>query len=129
MNARARPRILALAAAVGSEPGFASIQNLGLGWAAQTTRSEKGVPIITMETIFENVVQGTPFIAKIDIEGFEGDLFSKNTEWLEEIYVVFIEPHDWMLPGKMTSQTFQRAMAKHDFELLISGENIIYARK
>jgi hypothetical protein len=70
----------------------------------------------------------TPFIVKIDIEGFEKDLFASNTAWIERCYAVIIEPHDWMLPGEMSSRTFQQAMAQHPFELYMRGENIIYAR-
>jgi hypothetical protein len=39
-----------------------------------------------------------------------------------------IEPHDWMLPGQMTSRAFQQAMAAHPFEMFIRGENILYVR-
>ena len=42
--------------------------------------------------------------------------------------VVIIEPHDWMLPGSATSRTFQRALLERDFELLISGENLVFVR-
>jgi hypothetical protein len=47
---------------------------------------------------------------------------------VEGVFVVYIEPHDWLLPRKMTSQTFQRAMAALDFEIHISGENLLYVR-
>jgi hypothetical protein len=73
--------------------------NDGLGWAAKTERSSAGVQIMTMAEAFEG---GVPFIAKVDIKGFEGDLFSANTEWLKESFVVFIEPHDWLLPDQGT---------------------------
>ena len=68
------------------------------------------------------------FIAKIDIEGFEKDLFSSNLGWIDRAEMVIIEPHDWMLPGQQSSATFQRAMGSRDFELFISGENLIYVR-
>jgi hypothetical protein len=74
------------------------------------------------------VPNGTLFIAKIDIEGFEGDLFSDNIGWLKDVYAVYIEPHDWLLPGKATSRNFQRAMGDLDFEIYISGENLLYVR-
>ena len=68
------------------------------------------------------------FLVKIDIEGFEEDLFSKNTEWLMDTKAVIIEPHDWMFPGRYSSQSFQAAIAGEQFELLIRGENLIYIR-
>jgi len=72
---------------------------------------------------------GVPFIAKIDIEGFESDLFSANTQWLADTFVVFIEPHDWLLPGKCTSRSFQAAMGEEDYEIYLSGEILTYIRR
>jgi FkbM family methyltransferase len=128
MNAQGKTRLSVCAAAIGSTEGFASVRNNGLGWVAQTTRAESGIPIITMASAFRSVKNGCPFIAKIDIEGFEKDLFSKNTEWLRDVHVVYIEPHDWMFPGQMTSGTFQRALSQYDFEIFIWHENLVFVR-
>jgi hypothetical protein len=68
------------------------------------------------------------FIAKIDIEGFEDDLFSDNTRWVDDVEVIIIEPHDWLFPGTGTSRNFQRAISKRPFEVVISGENLVYIR-
>jgi len=62
------------------------------------------------------------------VKGFEADLFDGDTAWLTDARIVIIEPHDWMMPGKGTSLSFQKAMAQHDFELLLRGENIIYVK-
>lgn len=126
-NAGDREGLKVVAAAIGSTSGFVSVQNTGLGWAAQTTRAEAGVKMMTMAEAFA-VPGGRPFIAKIDIEGFESDLFSENVEWLNDVHVVYIEPHDWMLPGKMTSHSFQQAMSRCNFEIFICGENLVYVR-
>jgi FkbM family methyltransferase len=120
--------VLVLDKAVGGTPGFAKVLDGGPAWAATTQRAEQGVSIVTMAEALGMIPNGTPFIAKIDIEGFERDLFADNIEWLEDIYAVYIEPHDWMLPGKATSRNFQRAMGDLDFEIYISGENLLYAR-
>jgi FkbM family methyltransferase len=122
------PGVFVLDNAIGGTPGFAGVKNTGLGWAATTERVEQGISILTMAEAFCTVPNGAPFIAKVDIEGFESDLFSDNTEWLQEVYVVYIEPHDWMLPGKATSRSFQRAMGELDFEIHISGDNLLYVR-
>jgi FkbM family methyltransferase len=127
-NADNCEQIQLIHAAVGSTEGFVSIKNEGLGWATRTERASIGTPVITMKTAFGTIPNGVPFVAKIDIEGFEADLFSANLEWLDETYVVFIEPHDWMLPGKSTSRTFQRAMGFRDYELFIGGETLTYVR-
>src|SRR5579871_1852566 len=125
-NAELAPNIRAINAAIGAQPGFVRVVNDGLGWAAQTCRSSTGVRIMTMAEAFEG---GRPFIAKVDIEGFEGDLFSSNTEWLAETFVVFIEPHDWLLPDQGSSRSFQAAMGREDYEIYISGEVLTYVRR
>jgi hypothetical protein len=115
-------------AAIGAERGFAGLSSRGLAWAVQTERAEAGVPIVTVNDAFEASGGDVPFFVKIDIEGFENDLFASNTDWLARCYMVAIEPHDWMLPGKMTSRTFQQAMARYPFELFLRGENLLYVR-
>jgi len=53
-------------------------------------------------------------------------LFAGDVEWIDQVKVVLIEPHDWLLPGQRTSRSFMRAMAAREFELLVSGENLIF---
>jgi hypothetical protein len=98
-----------------------------MGWAVTTVRTETGgLAAITMDDAIASVPNGAPFIAKIDIEGFEADLFAGDLAWIDRMALVMIEPHDWLFPGKKTSRTFQSAMGDRDFELFISGENLVY---
>jgi FkbM family methyltransferase len=127
-NARLERRLIPIRAAIGSTDGFVSVNRSEFGWATQTVRSDSGTPIITMPDAFKMMENGVPFIAKIDIEGFESDLFCCNTDWLGEVEVVYIEPHDWLLPGKMTSRSFQRVMGALDFEIYINGDCLTYVR-
>lgn len=94
----------------------------------QRKRTDSGIAIVTVDHVLAEVPGGIPFIIKIDIEGFESDLLKTNLDWIAQAYVVMIEPHDWMLPGHMTSRAFQQAMAVHPFEMFIRGENILYVR-
>ena len=128
LNTQGRANCTVLEAALGADSGYASLKGSDLGWAIQTERADSGVPIVTVEDAFKASGGDTPFIVKIDIEGFERDVFSANLGWLDDAYMVFIEPHDWMLPGELSSSGFQRAMAAHDFELFLLGENIAYVR-
>jgi hypothetical protein len=82
--------------------------------------------MITVEDAFGLSGGDSPFIIKIDIEGFEKELFANNTKWIERSQVVIIEPHDWMTPG--TSRSFRLAMDQHPFEVVIRGENLLYVR-
>jgi FkbM family methyltransferase len=114
-------------AAIGANPGFVDVNNAGLSWSCQTTRSESGtVPILTIDEIIAHVPKAVPFIVKVDIEGFEEDLFSANLSWLDETCTVFIEPHDWMKPDGRSSRTFQQAFGQRSFGMFIRGEHIIY---
>ena len=127
-NLEGRPLVHVVEAAIGATAGFVALENRSSGWAVQTKRAEAGIPIVTVDDVLAQVPNGTPFIVKIDIEGFESDLFKTNLDWIARAYVVMIEPHDWMLPGQMTSRAFQQAMAAYPFEMFIRGENILYVR-
>ena len=128
-NLEGRPNCIVVEAAIGAERGFVSLRNdEGYSWSVRTERAKSGVPIITVDDAFAASAGDTPFIVKVDIEGFEKDLFATNTDWIGRSYVVAIEPHDWMLPGQLSSKTFQQAMSRHPFEMRIQGENLIYVR-
>jgi hypothetical protein len=88
----------------------------------------EGVQVITIDQVCEKTAGDELFLVKIDVEGFESDLFSGDRRWIEKAYAIFIEPHDWMLPGEMTSRSFQEALGNHPFEIFIRGENLLYAR-
>ena len=128
LNLDGRANIEILDAAIGAEPGFVAIESDGTGWGARTVLADKGIEVVTVQQAIETIANGTPFIVKIDIEGFENELFADNVDWVSDAYAVIIEPHDWMLPGKGTSRNFQKVMARHDFEILLRGENLIYVR-
>lgn len=133
LNTRALPAISVIEAAIGSAPGFVSLTDGGAagGYAVQTKRSGDTGPVAirTVQELIRNVQSPAQlFIVKIDIEGFETDLFARNTEWVDEAEVIVIEPHDWLFPGEGTSAGFQKVMAERNFEMLISGENLFYVR-
>jgi FkbM family methyltransferase len=127
-NVDRHPSVMPIAAAIGGAPGFVKVENKGRGWSARTSRAESGVPVLTMTDAFAKFGNGDPFIAKIDIEGFESDLFRENVDWLDDVYMVIIEPHDYEQPGARTSRSFQAAMGARDFEIFISGDSLIYMR-
>lgn len=127
LNTAGAPQVIVQEAAIAGERGNVSLDNNGAGWAVTTVRTETGgLAAITMEDAVATVPDGVPFIAKIDIEGFEADLFAGDLAWIDRMTVVMIEPHDWLFPGRKTSRSFQSAMGDRDFDLFISGENLIY---
>ena len=119
-----------LTAAVGATPGYVSVSGDDEEkWATRTARDDHGsTRICLVNDIVSEVPNATLFIVKVDIEGFESDLFSGNTEWVQQAAAVIIEPHDWMMPGAATSRPFQRLFGALDRDLLIRGENLVYVR-
>lgn len=62
-------------------------------------------------------------LLKIDIEGGEKDLFSKNLQWLSIVKVMVVELHDEIVPH--CSSTFYHALKEIDFKQAIKGEKVI----
>ena len=127
-NVESEPAIIPCQAAIGSENGFVSTINPGQSWGIQTERASEGCPVVTIADAVALVDNGELFLAKIDIEGFESDLFASNLGWLDTARAVYVEPHDWMMPGKGTSHNFQKAFGERNFEFFINGENLLYVR-
>lgn len=128
-NVIAYPSIKIIKAAVGSKPGFVSLITNKQSWAIQTARSDSGCAILTIPEAVKMVPNGVLLLVKIDIEGFEEDLFSENLEWINETFAIIIEPHDWLFPGKQISRNFQSALGTGDFEIFLNGgENLVYVR-
>jgi FkbM family methyltransferase len=119
-------------AAIGSIEGSASLHDPGEGeWGYRTARNDAGnLPIISMNGLLESGVagNGAPFIAKIDIEGAEADLFAANTDWVQKFDLLIIELHDWLLHGHGTSRNFLKCIANLDRDFLHIGENIFSIR-
>ena len=124
-----RTDVVVLEAAIGSNVGMVNlIPNRREDWTVTTERSAGGaVQLLTVPEILDRNSHCEPFMVKIDIEGFESDLFQSNPQWLLKTKVVFIEPHDWCFPG--SSRHFQRVLGAMDFDLLVNDENLIYVKR
>jgi FkbM family methyltransferase len=129
-NLAGYPNCIPFEAALGSVGGFVELSRPGdqRAWAVQTRRTNMGVPIITMNEAFAGSGGNEPFIVKLDIEGFERDVFASSVDWLDQICALFVEPHDWMFPGERVSAGLQRAMAERPFDLIVNGNTLAYVR-
>jgi FkbM family methyltransferase len=116
--------------AVASENGAVEIANPhDEAWALRTERvnsiGPNSIPAYSMKKLMGFAPEAQPFIAKIDIEGFESELFSRDTEWVKSFPIIIIELHDWMLPGKGNSNNFLRRIAIENRDFIPLGENIV----
>lgn len=115
-------------AGISSENGRGSITNKGgEDWAFRTKLSASGeIQMLSINSLLEKTLtsNGAPYIAKIDIEGFESDLFSKNTEWVDQFPLIIIELHDWMLPNQANSKNFLQCVSKLNRDFVFHGENV-----
>lgn len=121
---RADPLTVPLRAGLANFDGHLELVDPGLGeWGFRTQKADQGVRAIRLATLLDEH-PGEPFLLKIDIEGFEADLFD-DPALLDRFYVIFFEPHDWMLPKQGSAASFLRAIAALDRDFLIAGENIV----
>jgi len=115
-------------AGVSSADGRGVLVDPHLGnWGFQTVAASEGpLEMVSIQALLQKLPedQVAPFIIKIDIEGFEADLFSKNTDWIAKFPVLIIELHDYMLPKAGSSKNFLREISKLDRDFLLSGENV-----
>jgi len=68
--------------------------------------------MISISDIKKLYPESIPFIAKIDIEGFEHELFSKKTDWIKDFYPITLEIHDWMMTKNLLVKTFSVSILK-----------------
>jgi FkbM family methyltransferase len=121
------PAVRVYECAVGSEASRGRIVDPGWGNNAfRIDRSGGGdTEIISIDDLLQQHDPAThvPFIAKIDIEGFEAELFSQNTEWIDRFPLIIVELHDWMLPRSASTRSYLRAISARDRDFVYSGEN------
>ena len=114
--------------AIGSEGGRVSITNPnGEPWGFRTETSDLGeISKFAMSDLLAQRKQEgyDVFIVKIDIEGSEEELFSKQLDWVKDVPLLIIELHDWLFPKQRKSLPFLRAIAPLDRDFVYLEENI-----
>lgn len=123
-----------LNAAISSADGQVWVDDPGLGsWGFRTSPSPSpnagALPVesISFPTILAQAARHAnvePFLAKIDIEGSENELFESNTGWVDDFPLLVIELHDWLFPGTANSRSFLRTVVSLDRDFVYYGENV-----
>ena len=55
-------------------------------------------------------------------------MFAANTEWVCKTHCIIAEPHDWHADMQGTSRNMMRVMGQLGYDLLISGENLLWIK-
>lgn len=104
----------------------------GLGkWGVMTKEVSKQKDYDIKGITIDTILKGSNFdeidILKIDIEGAEKELFSKNFEsWLGKVNILIIELHDRLKEG--CSESFYSAMNKYQWKEIKKGENLVFIK-
>ena len=133
-NTAGFPNIIPLNKALAPEPGVLTLHDRGTGeWgftlvgnaADRQTKVVSEVECITVQQIMEMVGASGIDIFKIDIEGGEHALLSRNTEWIDATRSLCIELHDRIVPR--CSEAWNAAVAgRKNFKL--KGEKYVSVR-
>jgi FkbM family methyltransferase len=115
-----------LEAGIASRDGRGAVSDPGIGeWGFRTRRDDEGtLALVSVNNVLARYPDAAPLLIKIDIEGFEDELFSKNTGWIDRFPLLIIELHDWMLPRTANSGNFLKTIAAMDRDFTYRGENI-----
>jgi len=126
-NCKEYNNIVFLNSAIGSEKGFVEIINSdesNNSFITNISNNSKSIKLLPINEILNQHPSCLPFIVKIDIEGFENNLFEKNTEWVCKTLLIIIEPHDWLFSKKNSFKNFLKVISKEDRDFVIKGENV-----
>ena len=130
-NLAGHTNVRPLQAAVASASGSVPLYDPGWGaWGFRTETVRPDVPVVaevaavSVEDVLRAERGTAPFVLKVDIEGAEGELFSRNTAVFSAFPVVIVELHDWMRPGEGTSDSFLRWHVAEGRDFVHHGENV-----
>jgi FkbM family methyltransferase len=116
-------------AGIAAEDGFAHLTDPGHGTLAYRTiptADKAEVKMLSLSTLLASKPSTAyvPFLLKLDIEGAEKNLFDGDCSVIDQFPSIVMEPHDWILPGQLTSRGFFRFHAAAGRELIVNHENI-----
>jgi FkbM family methyltransferase len=66
----------------------------------------------------------SPFLLKIDIEGYEKYIFDSGDDWFHRFPVIIFEIHDWMHPFESISKNLINTISQKDYDVIFKGENL-----
>ena len=89
------------------------------GPESEQTESSEINHTISLNDLVDRIPKSEHIICKIDIEGGEEHLFSKNTEWLSRISYITLEIHDRFHPDLVnSSRPLLQALLQYNFAIV-----------
>ena len=83
----------------------------------------KGLSLATL-LARESVTSCEPFLLKVDVEGSEKSLFTRDWPSFDRFPLIILEQHDFMMPGRSTADSFLHYHAARQRDFLYGTENI-----
>lgn len=132
LNTRHCPNVRIVQAAVAPVDCRITLTNTDMGADAFRTVSDSNGALhgysVPSLVAMAGGAKGNLLLAKIDIEGFENELFSRDTEWVDDAQAVIVETHDWMIPGQAGANNLLRAISCRPRDFVVHGEHIVSFR-
>jgi FkbM family methyltransferase len=124
-NVAGYQNIKPIQAAISDHASTVSLQNVANEpWAWETKESETGpISTVTVSQLLGEAGSSAPLLVKIDIEGFEVQLFRSNSEWTSGIPLIVFESHDWLFHWRGTAHAILSVLCKDPRDYLQKGEN------
>lgn len=95
-------------------------------FVTEESNSNNGIVAISFNDFFKQL-NTTIDILKIDVEGSEFEIFSKNTDWINKVNILIIEIHEHL---KVGSEKLIFSMLNNDsWTHFKKGENDVFVRK
>lgn len=126
-------RVIAVHGGVWPESGHLKIINPDSGPSSRQVSvddapSQNSVRAYTIQELCDLCEAPFPLIVKIDIEGAQGPLFERNTDWVRSTHLITLELDDWKFPWQGTSRPFFACLSALPFDYLLGGESIFCFR-
>ena len=131
-NSKRWKNVVPIKAGMWHKNAFLKIVDDGTGeWGFRTEEvgSSRNASLkgITVDEILKQSGCDRIDILKIDIEGAEKELFSKDYSWIDKVDVLIIELHDRLKAG--CSKSFYSAIDKRDWNIYGNEANLVFVRK
>jgi len=126
LNASNYPCITPIHAAISDRVSRVNLHNEdGAPWSWATSENDTGkVSAVDLPSLVASNPQYELMLVKVDIEGFEVNLFRSNTEWVDELPMMIFEMHDWRAPWSGSGNAFFSTLTRRKRDYLMQGENV-----